>query len=168
MSEFNQRLLIVAGFILFLALIVELSPAQAHDTIGIAALCELADKHGNGVPPSLVVALIEEESGGQPDIVSSAGAVGLMQIIQRFHPGVDLTDPATNIDVGTHVLITDWLYLNHIRSGLQTAAEIDWSNSDWLGRSLRGYNMGSRQCRLVRSASRQADARSRDALCGQH
>lgn len=36
--------------------------------------------HATGLSPDLVLAVIEQESGGDPSAVSSAGAVGLMQV----------------------------------------------------------------------------------------
>lgn len=80
---------------------------------------EVADQYGKdilratldtNVSPALVLAVIGIESAGQPDAVSSAGAVGLMQLIpataERF--GVtDSTDPVQNIKGGVAYL--DWL-----------------------------------------------------------
>jgi hypothetical protein len=62
------------------------------------------------VSPALVLAVIGIESAGKTDAVSSAGAVGLMQLIpstaERF--GVkDSTDPVQNIEGGVAYL--DWL-----------------------------------------------------------
>ncbi|MBL9053765.1 MAG: lytic transglycosylase domain-containing protein, partial [Tabrizicola sp.] len=62
------------------------------------------------VSPALVLAVIGIESAGNPEAVSSAGAVGLMQLIpataERF--GVtDSTDPVQNIKGGVAYL--DWL-----------------------------------------------------------
>ena len=62
------------------------------------------------VSPALVLAVIGIESAGRSDAVSSAGAVGLMQLIpataERF--GVsDSTDPVQNIKGGVAYL--DWL-----------------------------------------------------------
>jgi hypothetical protein len=62
------------------------------------------------VSPALVLAVIGIESAGQSDAVSSAGAVGLMQLIpataERF--GVkDSSDPVQNIKGGVAYL--DWL-----------------------------------------------------------
>ena len=113
--------------------------------LSIKQCCELIAEHGMGVPPDLGVALIWEESGGQTDIVSSAGAVGLMQIMQRFHEGVDLTDPVTNVKVGCQVLISDFFYLNHFRAGISPhspASLYPWDNQPYLFRALAGYNMG--------------------------
>jgi hypothetical protein len=65
---------------------------------------------GTKVSPALVLAVIGIESAGNSKAVSSAGAVGLMQLIpataERF--GVtDSTDPAQNIKGGVAYL--DWL-----------------------------------------------------------
>lgn len=65
---------------------------------------------GTDVSPALVLAVIGIESAGQPEAVSHAGAVGLMQLIpataERF--GVtDSTDPVQNIKGGVAYL--DWL-----------------------------------------------------------
>lgn len=65
---------------------------------------------GTDVSPALVLAVMGIESAGKSDAVSSAGAVGLMQLIpataERF--GVtDSTDPAQNIKGGVAYL--DWL-----------------------------------------------------------
>lgn len=80
---------------------------------------EVADQYGKdilratldtNVSPALVLAVIGIESAGRADAVSSAGAVGLMQLIpataERF--GVsDSTDPVQNIKGGVAYL--DWL-----------------------------------------------------------
>lgn len=47
-----------------------------------------------------VACIIHRESRGQPNAHNSAGATGLMQILQRYHPGVNLYDPATNLRTG--------------------------------------------------------------------
>jgi soluble lytic murein transglycosylase-like protein len=65
---------------------------------------------GTNVSPALVLAVIGIESAGNAEAVSSAGAIGLMQLIpataERF--GVtDSTDPAQNIKGGVAYL--DWL-----------------------------------------------------------
>ncbi|MBV1903619.1 MAG: lytic transglycosylase domain-containing protein [Marinosulfonomonas sp.] len=65
---------------------------------------------GTQVSPALVLAVIGIESSGRTDVVSSAGASGLMQLIpataERF--GVtDSTDPDQNIQGGVAYL--DWL-----------------------------------------------------------
>lgn len=78
---------------------------------------------GTEVSPALVLAVIGVESAGRPAAVSSAGAVGLMQLIPatatRF--GVtDSTDPAQNIKGGVAYL--DWLMKRFNRDPLMVLA----------------------------------------------
>lgn len=61
------------------------------------------------LPPSLVAGLIDVESGWQPDVISDAGAVGLMQVMPgEIIPGrpskEELLDPATNVRTGCQIL----------------------------------------------------------------
>lgn len=56
----------------------------------------------NGIPHDLLVRLAYQESHFRSDIISgsttsSAGAVGIMQIVPRWHPNVDPTDPFASI-----------------------------------------------------------------------
>ncbi|WP_235829828.1 lytic transglycosylase domain-containing protein [Frigidibacter oleivorans] len=78
---------------------------------------------GTQVSPALVLAVIGVESGGRPAAVSSAGAVGLMQLIpataDRF--GVtDSADPVQNIRGGVAYL--DWLMREFDRDPLMVLA----------------------------------------------
>lgn len=83
---------------------------------------------GKDVSPAFVLAVIGVESGGRAEVVSSAGAVGLMQLIPdtaaRFNV-TDSTDPAQNIKGGTAYL--DWLLKEFKRDPLL---------------ALAGYNAG--------------------------
>jgi hypothetical protein len=64
------------------------------------------------VDPLLLVAIIGIESGFNPFSESAMGALGLMQVVPRFHrdklpAGAEKSrflDPVTNVQVGTHVL----------------------------------------------------------------
>lgn len=67
----------------------------------------------NDVPYSLILAMIEVESGYRWDVVSSEGAVGYLQIIPRFHShrlpagsgDLTLINPYTNIRIGIEYLV---------------------------------------------------------------
>ena len=65
------------------------------------------------VNPYLVMGLAWHESGWQPRVISSAGAVGIMQVMPQtaaadgpllLHRRVNLFDPGDNIDMGTAIL----------------------------------------------------------------
>lgn len=65
------------------------------------------------VNPYLVMGLAWHESGWQASVISSAGAVGVMQVMPAtaavdgpvlLHRTVNLYDPADNIDLGTAIL----------------------------------------------------------------
>jgi soluble lytic murein transglycosylase-like protein len=60
----------------------------------------------NGLPPAFVESVARVESGLDPHAVSPKGAVGVMQLMPDTARtlGADASDPAQNIDAGTHLL----------------------------------------------------------------
>lgn len=69
-----------------------------------------------GVPDDLLVRVVHVESRGDPEAVSSAGALGLMQQLRRYwFRGEDWTDPYQNVRKGAGMLRSlfeefgDWL-----------------------------------------------------------
>lgn len=66
-----------------------------------AAFKAAEQKHG--LPNNLLARMAEQESHFKPDIIdgsiqSPAGAIGLMQIIPRWHPNVNPLDPFASIE----------------------------------------------------------------------
>lgn len=63
----------------------------------------------HGVPEKLLARLLYQESAFRDDIISgdvqsSAGAVGIAQIIPHWHPNVDPTDPHESIHYAANYL----------------------------------------------------------------
>ncbi|SIS67019.1 lytic transglycosylase domain-containing protein [Alicyclobacillus vulcanalis] len=83
-----------------------LSSAPAASADAWSALVEqTAQKYG--LPPSLLQAVMEQESGGDPNATSPAGAMGLMQLMPdtaSAYGAVNPYDPAENLDAGAHYL----------------------------------------------------------------
>ena len=72
--------------------------------------CEEAGQAYN-ICPELLMAIIETESGGDPDAVGEAGEIGLMQVYPAYHQGralhlsvYNLFDPEGNVLVGADYL----------------------------------------------------------------
>ncbi len=74
---------------------------KAHKYVPLVR--KYAQKHG--LPPSVVARVIWHESNYNPNLVSRAGARGLMQVMPfHFKRGQNWRDPATNLNVGCRVL----------------------------------------------------------------
>lgn len=90
---------------------------------GIVDWCQMIEDSARqfGLDPLLIAAVIKVESGGQPEVISHSGAVGLMQVMPRdgvaagfqcingpcfaARPTTDeLKDPAFNVMYGTRLL----------------------------------------------------------------
>ena len=81
---------------------------QSHDKISIHQATKfrtVAFKYSfrYDVDPFLVLAIMRVESGFRPNVVSSHGAIGVMQVIPRWHPEKVKSRSLKNIEVGTEV-----------------------------------------------------------------
>ena len=102
----------------------------------------LASSTAYQVDPDLIAAVILQESGGQADVLSSSGAVGLMQVMPRDgvastfecingpcfedRPFIqDLLNPAFNIDYGTRMLAALIASEGSLRSALHAYGPMD-------------------------------------------
>jgi soluble lytic murein transglycosylase-like protein len=47
----------------------------------------------NGIPPAIALAVVQQESGGNPNAISSAGAAGLMQLMPATAASLGVTNP---------------------------------------------------------------------------
>lgn len=96
----------------------------------------------NGLDPNLIGAVMLQESGGQPTVVSASGAVGLMQIMPRDgiassficgdnpcfknRPSItELLDPDENINFGARMLSGLLKTSGSIRNALKAYGPMD-------------------------------------------
>lgn len=106
-----------------------------------------------GLPPELVMKVVRHESGGDHEIVSHAGAVGLMQVMPATAeevrrtaglPEGSLTDPDHNLAVGTAYLAQLirrfdgdlWLALAAYNAGPTKMAQLRREHPDLSSREL--------------------------------
>ena len=84
----------------------------------------VAQRHG--LPPELLLAVMETESSFNPNARSRYGARGLMQVVPRFHPKVikavggahRLDEPEANIEAGAAILAGYVESSDNLRSAL--------------------------------------------------
>ena len=58
----------------------------------------------NGIDPNIFERQINAESAFDPNAFSSAGAVGIAQIVPSWHPNVDPTDPYASLDYAARLM----------------------------------------------------------------
>ncbi len=73
------------------------------------------------VPPRIFFSLIDHESGWNPSAHSSAGAIGLTQLMPRTAAGmgVDPTDPRSNLEGGARYLANAYKHYGNWRDALR-------------------------------------------------
>lgn len=96
--EYDEELVMVAD------------PLYGKD-LYIFYIAQIVEQYYPDVDPYIVLAVLETESRYKPDVQSKAGAIGLMQVIPKYHAwrveqyGLnDLWDPYTNIICGVDLL----------------------------------------------------------------
>jgi soluble lytic murein transglycosylase-like protein len=103
------------------------------------------------LPPALVIAVITEESGGNAHAVSSANAIGLMQVepgtaAQMGYPLSDLFNPQQNVLIGCTYLADMLNLFGHSPSAaanVSPALAVPPGNtSSYLSAALAAYNAG--------------------------
>lgn len=101
-------------------------------------IAQIVEQYYPNVDPYIALAILETESNYKPNLRSKAGAIGLMQIIPKYHFKRieqyclnDLWDPYTNIICGIDLI-----------------NELHEKNSNW-STALLGYNNSTRYVKYV-------------------
>ncbi len=95
------------------------------------------------VPAAMILAVIRAESDFRPDVISRAGAVGLMQLmpqtfawlceeLEEAHAESEITDPETNIRFGSYYLSYLYEKFGSWRVALAAYNAGEGRVSDWL------------------------------------
>jgi len=110
------------------ALVDHLSQKYAQSSALTERVVRAAYKEGEerSLSPLLILAIVEKESSFRHEVVNSYGAMGLMQVVPRYHrdklaasEGKDqLLHPETNIKVGSQILAE---YMDAKKGNLQAA-----------------------------------------------
>ena len=84
----------------------DLSTAGINDAVARYASAFSAAEQAHDLPAGLLAAVAQQESGGNPQAVSRAGAEGLMQLMPATAAGmgVDAFDPTQAIDAAARIL----------------------------------------------------------------
>lgn len=100
------------------------------------------DKYG--IPRDLLARIAYQESRFREDIIrgdvkSAAGAEGIMQIVPKWHPGVNTLNPAAAVDYAGKFLRQ--LY-NALGSWRQAAAAYNWGKANLVSKDLADGQFG--------------------------
>jgi soluble lytic murein transglycosylase-like protein len=123
---------------------IESCQFQQYYPVEVLPWCALVEEQAalHQIDPLLIAAVMLVESGGQPQVVSHSGAVGLMQVMPRdgvaasfmclngpcfaTRPSTaELKDPAFNIAFGTRMLAGLILSNGNLREGLKAYGPAD-------------------------------------------
>lgn len=118
------------------------------------------EKYPN-VSEALIKALIDQESGGIYDAVSSKGAMGLMQLMEGTAGNIDRKDPYQNIMTGTKYFSG---LLNRYNGNVENAlSAYNWGEGNMdaylkTGRGKKGQSMPLETQRFAPSVLRKAES----------
>lgn len=117
MARYGFWLITAAAAIVAVPRVTYLMRRAKYEPVAIDA----ARRHG--LPDKLVSIVADVESAYDPAAKSPAGALGIMQIVPRWHPGIDPFDPLAAIDYAAGYLKS--LYARY-RNWPMTLAAYNW------------------------------------------
>lgn len=116
---------------------VEAEPIVGKE-LYVSYIYEIRDLYFPSLDPKIVQAVMNAESNYDPTALSKCGAVGLMQVIPKYHAWrmekyglFDIWDPYTNIIVGM-----DFLNESYLRYGSYYAALRAYGGTDKYARYI--------------------------------
>jgi len=97
------------------------------------------------IDPDMIAAVMTIESRGNPEALSSAGAIGLMQIMPKYHSCASW-NPEENVACGTQILLHYYTRAGDWRRGLaaynagETGRDLYWRGYGYADLVLAQYN----------------------------
>lgn len=127
-------------FLLLLSLVSATIRVNAQASLSFPERCVEHYATHYGVPPELIAALIDVESGWNPRAVSSAGAMGLMQLMPKTARRFGAFEPfdiEQNIAAGTRYVTT---LMWEFHGDLRLVAAAYYAGDLWIGRKQLNYS----------------------------
>lgn len=110
----DALLWLIGGVLLFMSLKTYAAPKQAQKYIELFKFVESEV----GIPVGLLTRLAQQESFFNPLATNPSGAQGMMQIIPRWHPGVDPFNPDEAIPYAAKFLRAQFVRFGSWRAAL--------------------------------------------------
>jgi soluble lytic murein transglycosylase-like protein len=94
------------------------------------------------LPPGLLSRMAYQESNYNPNASNPSGAKGIMQIIPRWHPGVNVYDPRESIFYAGALMRN---YYNEFRNWPEALAAYNWGETNVRNKGLEQMPEETRQ-----------------------
>jgi soluble lytic murein transglycosylase-like protein len=115
--------------------------ATPANGLAFEATFKQAEKNNN-LPLGLLSRMAYQESRYNPNAKGASGEIGIMQIIPRFHPGVDPTNPVASIEYVGRLMRQ---YYNKLGSWQAAIAAYNWGITNVLRYGWRAAPVSTQQ-----------------------
>ena len=95
--------------------------AVSYSTTGPVQQQIIAAATAKGLPPSVALAVAQQESGFNQSAVGTSGEIGIFQVMPSTAPGANLSDTTTNINTGVGLLAQYYTQYNGNLADVLTA-----------------------------------------------